>query len=112
MAEARLSRTFGGMLKEKTLTIRVAQPEDGDALRRLAGLDSSRPLTGWVLLAESDAGPVAALSLATGAVTADPFQPTEGAVRLLRLRRYQLMRQGGDVAPARSLLRRLARGAA
>jgi hypothetical protein len=26
---------------------------------------------------------------------------------MLRLRRYQLLRQGGDVGPARSLLRRL-----
>ena len=38
---------------------------------------------------------------------ADPFEHTEDAVRMLSLRRYQLMRQGADVAPARSLLRRL-----
>jgi hypothetical protein len=112
MAEARLSRTFGGMLNDRSITIRVAQPLDDSALRRLAGLDSAAPLSGRVLVAESHGGPVAAVSLETGRVTADPFQYTEGAVRLLRLRRYQLMRQGGDVAPARSLLRRLAPGAA
>jgi hypothetical protein len=95
-----------------SLTIRVAQPRDDVTLLRLAGLDSARPLTGRVLIAESPFRPLAAISLDTGAVTADPFQRTEGAVRALRLRRYQLMRQGGDVAPARTLLRRLAPGAA
>lgn len=93
------------------LTIRVAEPRDDAALSRLAGLDSANPLTGRVLLAESDGAPVAAVSLDTGAVTADPFEYTQRAVHMLRLRRYQLLRQGGDVAPARSLLRRLAHGA-
>jgi hypothetical protein len=99
------------MHNEDAFTIRVAHRRDDAALRRLAALDSAKPLTGRVLLAESDGGPMAAVSLGTGAVTADPFQHTEDAVRMLRLRRYQLMRQGGDVAPARSLLRRLAAGA-
>ena len=96
------------MTDEHSVTIRVAEPRDHPTLRRLAGLDSARPLTGRVLLAESDGAPMAALSLETGVVTADPFQHTEAAVRVLRLRRYQLLRQGGDVAPAQSLLRRLA----
>jgi hypothetical protein len=100
------------MTNQHSLTIRVAEPRDDATLRRLAGLDSARPLTGRILLAESDDAPVAAVSLATGAVTADPFRHTDGAVHMLRLRRYQLLRQGGDVAPARSLLRRLAHGAA
>jgi hypothetical protein len=112
MAEAPLSPTFGGMLTDSSITIRIAEPLDDPAVRRLAGLDSAAPLSGRVLLAERDGGPVAALSIETGRVTADPFQPTEGAVRMLRLRRYQLMRQGGDVAPVRSLLRRFAPGAA
>jgi hypothetical protein len=112
MAGARRRPTFVAMQNEDAFTIRAAQPRDDAALRRLAALDSANPLTGHVLLAESDGGPMAALSLATGAVTADPFQHTEAAVRMLRLRRYQLMRQGGDVAPARSLLRRLAAGVA
>jgi hypothetical protein len=38
---------------------------------------------------------------------ADPFRHSADAARLLKLRRYQLLRQGGDVGPARSLLRRL-----
>ena len=46
-------------------------------------------------------------TLTTGKVTADPFQHSADAIRLLRLRRHQLLRQSGDMAPARQLLRRL-----
>jgi hypothetical protein len=88
-------------------TIRLAVPEDDGALRRLAELDSAAVLTGRVLIAEREGVPVAAIALDSGSVTADPFQPTADVVRLLRRRRYQLLRQGGDVAPVRSLLRRL-----
>jgi hypothetical protein len=94
-------------MTNQSVTIRAASPNDSELLRRLAELDSRRPLFGTVLLAELNGAPLAALSLETGAVTADPFQPSADAVRLLRLRRYQLLRQGGEVAPARSLLRRL-----
>lgn len=94
-------------MTERTLTIRVAAPSDIGALRRLAALDSAHTLRGHVLLAETDGRPVAAISLTTGAVTADPFQHSADAIRLLRLRRYQLLRQNGDAAPARQLLRRL-----
>jgi hypothetical protein len=93
-----------------TVTIRMAGDDDAGTLRRLAELDSARSLNGRVLLAERAGMPVAAVSLETGAVTADPFQPTADAVRLLMLRRYQLLRQGGDAAPAQLLLRRLVPG--
>jgi hypothetical protein len=118
MAEALGRLSFGidpnGRLpmNDQHLTIRVANPDDTPALLRLAALDSAGPLTGRVLVAELDTVPVAAVSLEAGAVIADPFQHTEDAVRVLRLRRYQLLRQGADVAPARSLLRRLVPSAA
>jgi hypothetical protein len=118
MAEALGRLSFGidpnGRLpmNDQHLTIRVANPDDTPALLRLAALDSAGPLTGRVLVAELDTVPVAAVSLEAGAVIADPFQHTEDAVRVLRLRRYQLLRQGADVAPARSLLRRLVPNAA
>jgi hypothetical protein len=99
-------------MTNESLTIRLAGPDDAGALRRLAALDSARPLRGRVLLAELDGAPLAAVSLETGAATADPFEYTVDAVRLLSLRRYQLLRQGGDVAPASSLLRRLVPNAA
>jgi len=50
---------------------------------------------GHVLLAEQAGVPVAALALSSGAVTADP---TADVLAALRLRRYQLLRQGGHVS--------------
>ena len=94
-------------MTEQPVTIRTATRGDADALHRLAALDSAPPLAGRVLLAEAGGVPLAAVSLESGTVTADPFQHSADAVRLLRLRRYLVLRQGSDVAPARSLLRRL-----
>jgi hypothetical protein len=90
-----------------SLTIRMAQTNDTPALRRLAEVDSTVPLHGSVMLAELEGTCLAAISLETGEVTANPFKRTAAIVSHLRMRRYQIMRQGGDVAPARSLLRRL-----
>ena len=64
--------------------VRPARPVDAADLRRLAALDSARPLTGDVLLAVSGGDVAAAISLDTGAVIADPFQPTAHLVDLLR----------------------------
>ena len=95
-----------------SLTIRIAAADDAPAVGLLAGLDSVPALAGDVLLAELGGAPLAAISLTSGAVAADPFQLSSDAVRLLRLRRYQLLHQGADVAPAQSLLRRLVPGTA
>jgi hypothetical protein len=94
-------------MTDRTLTIRVAAPDDAGTLRRLAELDSARSLRGRVLIAEAGGVPVAAVALETGAVTADPFRRTAGAVHALRQRRYELLRQSAD-APAARLPRRLA----
>jgi hypothetical protein len=51
---------------------------------------------------------IAAISLTTGRIPTDTRSGNAHAVRQLRHRRYRLLRQGGDVAPAWSLLRRLA----
>ena len=75
-----------------TLTVRPATPADQPALRRLGALDSAQPLRGAVLLAPADGEPVAALALADGRVTADPFEPTALAVDLLRMRARELRR--------------------
>jgi hypothetical protein len=97
-------------MDDRHLTIRMAKPDDGHALRRLAELDSSPDLKGRVLLAELDEQPVAAVSLDSGEVNANPFRRTADTVRMLRLRRYELLRQGADLAPAPALFRRLAAG--
>jgi hypothetical protein len=59
------------------------------------------------MVAELDGVCLAAISLESGKVNANPFEPTAAIVSHLRMRRSQVTRQAGDVAPARSLLRRL-----
>jgi hypothetical protein len=93
---------------DPALTIRAATPRDAGALSQLAALDIRPPLGGRTLLAERDGVAIAAVALTSGAVVADPFHAGTDAVRQLRFRRYQLLRQGGDTGPAQSLLRRLA----
>jgi hypothetical protein len=95
-------------MDDEAPTIRTAGPEDAEALRRLAGLDSTPPLTGRVLLAEVDGDPIAAVSLETGAAVADPFRQSAEALALLMERRIRLAGQHSEVGQARSLLRRLA----
>ena len=63
------------MPPDPTIVIRSARADDGPALRRLAALDSARPLQRPVLLASVDGVVVAARSLADGRAIADPFVP-------------------------------------
>jgi len=85
-------------MSDQHLTIRVAQPQDAYTLRALAELDSQRPLGGRVLIVEHEEVALAAVSVETGAVTADPFRRTAEAVRLLRVRRDQITGQSSEVA--------------
>lgn len=77
-------------MSSSPLSLRPAGPSDAHPLTRLAQLDSVRPLTGRVLVAERDGRLLAALSLDDGRVAADPFQFTAEPVALLRLRAAQL----------------------
>jgi len=70
--------------------IRRATPADAPALRRLAELDSVRPLDGPVLLGELDGTPAAAIALSDGRVAADPFRPTAHLAAHLRTRAQAL----------------------
>ncbi len=74
------------------VVIRLAVNDDELALRRLAQLDSARPLAGQKLLAEHGGSLVAAVSMADGSAIADPFRTTADTVELLRLRAAQLGR--------------------
>ena len=58
------------------LVIRLAVAADEAPLRRLAHMDSARPLSGQALLAEQGGEPVAAISLQDRRAIADPFVPT------------------------------------
>jgi hypothetical protein len=74
------------MFAANTYLIRPAREADEPALRRLAFLDSSRPLIGRILVGEIDGVPAAAISLDERRTIADPFQRS-GALRThLRLR--------------------------
>ena len=65
------------------ITIRQSTVSDADELRRLAELDSARPLSGPVLLAEHGGHTVAAVSLDGRRSIADPFLPTAEVVEML-----------------------------
>jgi hypothetical protein len=67
------------------LTLRHVNAGDEAALIRLAALDSSRVPSGELLVAELDGALVAALSVDTGAVIADPFEHTATVVDSLRI---------------------------
>ena len=87
------------------LVLRSATTADAAALERLAALDSARPLTGEVMLAQAGADVRAALSLETGRVVADPFYPSADLVALLHA-------AAGDEKPRRAWrLRRAPRAA-
>ena len=94
------------MFPADAYVIRLATEHDAAALRRLAALDSARPLTGRILIGELDGEPAAALSLKTGAVVANPFRHTAA------LRAHMRMRAGAVDAVTRepSLRERLLDG--
>ncbi len=68
---------------DPSVVIRAARGSDGAALENLARMDSQRPLTGDVMLAEQNGVIVAALS--GERAIADPFRPTADVLALLRV---------------------------
>lgn len=93
---------------DNALIIRAATPNDAATVRRLAALTGHEPPHGATLLAERDGLAIAALPLTSGLVLADAAVPITDATRLLRHRRYQLLRQGGEVGMVHTLLHRVA----
>jgi len=73
------------------VTIRYAFPDDEAGLARLAVLDSAAALSPPMLVAEVDGELRAGLSLADGAVIADPFTPAAALLDLLAARAAQLV---------------------
>jgi hypothetical protein len=74
------------MYPTNAYVIRTATDADADVLRRLAALDSQRPIIGAALIGEVDGAPAAAISTSDGRVVADPFQPTATLTQALRTR--------------------------
>jgi hypothetical protein len=75
------------------IAIRFAEPDDGEAVERLALLDSAHGAKGETLVAEVDGQIAAALPLAYGRVIASPFEPSVELATLLELRARQLRDQ-------------------
>jgi hypothetical protein len=78
------------------ITIRHAVAADMKSLERLAALDSRRVPSGELFVAEVDGRLLAATSIDTGAVIADPFEHTAAIVELLQV-------QARAVRPAAAL---------
>jgi hypothetical protein len=96
-------------MSHREITIRAITPTDADALTHLVTLGSRVYAPGSAgMVAAVDGAAFAAISLTSGAVAADLDRPHARAVKSLRYRRYQILRQGGDVGRARNVLRRLA----
>jgi hypothetical protein len=81
------------------LTLRMCAESEYLELERLAQRDSAVVPAGALLVAESGARLLAAISLETEEVIADPFQRTADAVELLRRRAKQLRRAHGPAGP-------------
>jgi hypothetical protein len=90
------------MSSSLSLTVRLGRPDDAD-VERLCMLDSIRPLTGQVLVAEAEGRPLAAVSLDDGRVAADPFLRTVDAITVLRVRAAQLQPSASGGALRRRL---------
>ena len=73
--------------------VRRATAADAGRIVTLARLDDRRPPQGPFLVAELGGEAVAAMSLTSGAIVADPFRRTGDAAEMLRLRAAQLAEQ-------------------
>jgi hypothetical protein len=102
--ERRASAARGAGAGDGRLTIRRSRQVDRAKIRRVSQLDSQWPPREPLLVAEVDGEIVAALSLATGVVVADPFKRTADLVALLRLRAEQLTLPDRRERPARRRL--------
>jgi hypothetical protein len=74
----------------EAVLMRRATADDAARVRLLALLDNKRLPAGPFLVAEASGEIVAARSLSTGAVVADPFRLTSDIVSMLRLRAGQI----------------------
>jgi hypothetical protein len=88
------------------IQIRLLEAGDAPALHELAERDSAAPLSGRVLGASMNGRLVAAISLATDEVVADPFMRTAEIRTLLERRSAQLRGGSGGHKLGRLFARR------
>jgi hypothetical protein len=75
---------------QEAVELRLCRVDDDPALERLAMLEGRPAPAGRYVIAEVDGTVVAAMSLVSGAILADPFEPTAHLLPLLELRASQL----------------------
>ena len=75
---------------QEAVVLRLCTVADDAALERLAILETRPAPAGRYVVAEVDGAVVAAISLVSGTVLADPFRPTAELLPLLGLRAEQL----------------------
>jgi len=75
---------------ENAVELRLCRVDDDAALERLALLEGRPSPAGRYIVAELNGVVVAAMSLVSGAVLADPFEPTAQLIPLLKLRAAQV----------------------
>jgi hypothetical protein len=92
------------------VAIRLAEAADEPTLLRLAELDSARPLTHPIIVAESCGKLVAALALEDRSAVADPFEPTAALLELLLVRADQIEADRAAGRPRLGWLRALLAG--
>jgi hypothetical protein len=85
----------------EAVLMRRATAADSARIRTLARLDDKRQPEGPFLVAEVTGEIVAAKSLSSGTIVADPFRPTSDAVAMLRLRAAQV-RDADELAERRT----------
>jgi hypothetical protein len=76
--------------EDDAVELRLCRCDDDPALERLAMLEGRPTPAGRYVIAEVNGSVVAAMSLVSGVVLADPFEPTEQLIPLLRMRAAQL----------------------
>ena len=85
------SQNGNGHVDGSRVTIRELAGGDEISLRELVERDTARGLRGDVVGAERGGRLMAAISLTSGDVVADPFHPTADLVALLRVRVGQIL---------------------
>jgi hypothetical protein len=75
---------------DDAVELRLCRVDDDAPLERLAMLEGRPSPAGRYVIAEVNGSVVAAMSLVSGVVLADPFESTEHLIPLLRMRAEQL----------------------
>jgi hypothetical protein len=88
-------------LPDDAVLVRRARASDAARIRTLAYLDDRRLSDGPFLVAEIAGEAIAAMSMSSGQIVADPFRRTRDAEDLLRLRAGQLAEREARVAITR-----------